>query len=414
MLFESQVLSRVAVGLASARSVTVPCSVTPAEFLHAVGRPAGFFAAPDGFEMAGVGTAWTGRDFHVLGLDDARAFVGFAFDQRVPPRGEWLGFPSATVVLPEIAVIRDAAGTRVTVVVPPDGTAERTLRLLGSLEAIAAPGSAAGVVTADEPDSSVWRQNVGAVLDRIDAGAVSKVVLARSKIVDGPAPFDPVGLVDALRRRHRSSYIYAWMTEEASFVGASPELLVAVDGLEVSSRPMAGSIGRGGDEAADDAMADALLSSKKDRFEHRLVVEAVQSALELVTDRLTVEGPKPIRVANIQHLATELRGTLTRSLSVLDLVAVLHPTPAVAGTPTIAALETIRELEPFDRGWYAGGFGWMDLRGSGAVTVALRCALFTGTRARLYAGAGIVEGSDPDSELAETDAKFSAVLDLLT
>jgi isochorismate synthase len=200
-----------------------------------------------------------------------------------------------------------------------------------------------------------------------------------------------------------------------SFVGASPELLLSRRGREVRSNPLAGSAPRSGDPAEDRANAEALSCSSKDREEHEIVVEAVADTLRPICTELTWD-PEPVlrETPNVWHLSTRFHGVLTDAApSALDLVAALHPTPAVGGTPRDVALDAISDLEPFDRGRYAGPVGWMDAHGDGEWAIALRCAELRGDRAILYAGAGIVAGSEPDDEVDETERKFRAFLDAL-
>jgi isochorismate synthase len=200
-----------------------------------------------------------------------------------------------------------------------------------------------------------------------------------------------------------------------SLVGASPELLLRREGSSVRSTPLAGSAPRSGDPDEDRANGLALLESAKDRREHALVVEAIAETLGPRCERLTWD-PEPVllETANVWHLATRFEGELRDPApSALDLVAELHPTPAVGGTPRDAATSLIRELEPVARGAYAGAVGWLDAEGDGEWAIALRCALLDGPRARLFAGAGIVAASIPEHELDETERKFRAFLDSL-
>jgi len=204
----------------------------------------------------------------------------------------------------------------------------------------------------------------------------------------------------------------SWPT---SLVGASPELLVSKRGLLVRSTPLAGSAPRSGDPEEDRANADALLASAKNREEHAIVVEAIEDVLGSFCERLDHDRePVLVETANVWHLATRFEGQLRDpSPNVVELVAALHPTPAVGGTPTATATAAIDELEPFDRGGYAGAVGWMDAEGDGEWAIALRCARLDGHGATLYAGAGIVADSRPADELDETDRKFRAFLDSL-
>ncbi|MGZ4242325.1 MAG: isochorismate synthase, partial [Actinomycetota bacterium] len=194
----------------------------------------------------------------------------------------------------------------------------------------------------------------------------------------------------------------------------SPELLVARTGDRVRARPLAGTAARGRDTASDDAAGRALLASAKDRGEHALVVDAVRAALEPVCARLDMDpAPGLLATSKVWHLATELRGTLAERLDALSLAARLHPTPAVCGTPRDAARAAITELEQIERTLYAGLVGWTDATGDGEWAVVLRCAEMQGRIALLFAGAGVVADSDPEAELAETDAKFRSMLEAL-
>jgi menaquinone-specific isochorismate synthase len=256
-----------------------------------------------------------------------------------------------------------------------------------------------------------WRAAVTAALEAIGAGRLDKVVLAREAAVEAERPFPRVELLRRLRERSGSStFLYA----SGGFVGASPELLVRRQGRVATSRPMAGTVPRGASAAAEAAGLARLTGSPKEAVEHRLVVDAVAEGLAKVADRVEVGRPEVVRLATVAHLATAVTADLTGPLpTALELAGLLHPTPAVGGSPRDAALAAIAELEPFDRGCYAGPVGWVDWTGDGEWAVALRCAALDGRRARLLAGAGIVPGSDPDAEWAETEDKLRAMLEVL-
>jgi isochorismate synthase len=226
---------------------------------------------------------------------------------------------------------------------------------------------------------------------------------------------DPRLLAHRLRAVDPDAYTFAAPTERGVIVGASPELLVSRHGSEVRSNPLAGSAPRSGDPDEDRANAEALVASAKDREEHAIVVDAVAETLRAFCGELTWDTEPVLReTPNVWHLSTRFRGVLRDpAVSALDLVAALHPTPAVAGEPKVIALDTIAELEPFDRDRNAGPVGWVDGDGDGEWAIALRCAELRGDRAVLYAGAGIVAGSDPGGELDETERKFRAFLDAL-
>ncbi|PJJ65011.1 isochorismate synthase [Compostimonas suwonensis] len=250
---------------------------------------------------------------------------------------------------------------------------------------------------------------VATAVERIGRGELEKVVLARDLVGHLPLESD--------RRRPlvelALGYPDCWTYAVDGFMGSSPETLVRVDHGTVSARVLAGTISRGGDAEADHDSAVALATSSKDRDEHQFAVQSVLAALSPHSSRLvTSEMPFTLKLPNLWHLATDVEGTLSDGSTSLDLIAALHPTAAVAGTPTASALALIDELEPFDRGRYAGPVGWVGADGDGEWAVALRCAQVSPAGdITAYAGAGIVADSDPERELAETRMKFRPVVE---
>jgi isochorismate synthase len=240
------------------------------------------------------------------------------------------------------------------------------------------------------------------------SGDLAKVVLAREIVVGTDRPLDR----SAVLQRLRSAYPGCHLLSVDGLVGASPELLVSRSGDTVRSHPLAGTAPRGGDPATDQRLAASLLASTKDREEHQITIDMVHDTLVGWCSYLDYEAePSILAVANVQHLATLVEGRLSRPApSVLELVAALHPTPAVAGWPREPAVDWIVAHEGFDRGRYAGTVGWADAAGNGTWAVAVRCAEVLGTTARVFAGNGIVADSDPHAELAETQAKLQALL----
>jgi isochorismate synthase len=266
------------------------------------------------------------------------------------------------------------------------------------------------------PSPGSYEGAVSVVLERMRRDPLRKVVLARTVEVEAGRELDPRRLVHRLRAVDPDCYSFAAPTAPGGvLVGATPELLVSRHGSEVRANPLAGSAPRSGDPQEDRANAEALGSSAKDREEHSIVVESVFAALQPVCTELRYDiEPALLPTANVWHLSTRFRGRLRDpSPSGLELASMLHPTPAVCGTPTADALALIDELEPFDRGCYAGPVGWVDANGDGEWAIALRCAELTGEHATLFAGAGIVPDSDPVGELDETERKFQAFLDSL-
>lgn len=253
-----------------------------------------------------------------------------------------------------------------------------------------------------------WLEAVAAAVERIEAGALDKVVLARDVAVWAEAAFD----VRVLARRLHARFPGCATFVVDGFVGASPELFVERTGRHLTSTSLAGTAPRSDDPAEDERLGRDLLASDKDRREHALLVDEVAAQLggRLADVRHGAE-PHLLRLDNVQHLATRFVGELRDddTASALALAEWLHPTPAVGGVPTERALALIDELEGLDRGRYAGPVGWVDADGDGQWGIALRCAEVHGARARLFAGAGIVAGSLPEAELEETRVKLRAM-----
>jgi menaquinone-specific isochorismate synthase len=259
-----------------------------------------------------------------------------------------------------------------------------------------------------------WEQAVARAVSRIRAGDLQKVVLARDLHATAPTDID----VRALLIRLADRYPDCWTFSVAGLVGASPELLIERVGAQLSVLVLAGTTPRGASPAEDEALGAALLASAKNVEEHFYAVDSVRAALAPLCATLDTE-PRPslLRLANVQHLATQVRGELApgggSAPTSLALAATLHPTAAVCGAPTPVAMELIRELEHMDRGRYAGPVGWIDRDGNGEWAIALRCAEVSGPRARLFGGGGIVADSDPEAELAETQAKLRPMAEAL-
>ncbi|MEJ2886045.1 isochorismate synthase [Actinomycetospora aeridis] len=290
---------------------------------------------------------------------------------------------------------------------------------------LAAPGGAPVAGTARPiPEPAAYEAMVADALARMEAGALDKVVLARALevVADGAdGRVDPVPMLRELARRDPRSYLFAVdLPPERpgvprTLLGASPELLLARRGTTVTANPLAGSAARSPDPDEDRRRGETLLASAKDRHEHALVVADVARRLAPVVDDLEVpDAPSLIRTPTLWHLSTTVRARATDpSASALHLAQALHPTPAVCGVPRPAAHAAITEIEPFDRGFYTGAVGWTDARGDGEWVMALRCGEVQGDRVRLWAGAGIVPGSVPADELAETGVKLRTLLDAL-
>jgi menaquinone-specific isochorismate synthase len=331
----------------------------------------------------------------------------FTFAAAAP--GSWLVVPS--VVLRSTG---EEAWITVTGTGDPTGGSEDGSAVLRALSdpadrhRRAGPGGAPGPAQSKSDDE--WMGAVASARTSIRQGELLKVVLARDVLVEQAEPLSH----RAVARRLAERYPQCWTFVAGGMVGASPELLVRREGPTLQSLTLAGSAPRGGDADSDRALGAALLRSHKDRWEHELAVRFVRETLSRCCSELWVD-PEPflLRLANVQHLATNVHGLLAEPLPAVELAGRLHPGAAVCGTPTRAALAVIGRLEGMDRGHYAAPVGWMDASGEGEWAIALRCAEVSGTRARLFAGAGIVAESDPASELEETRLKLRPVLSAL-
>jgi menaquinone-specific isochorismate synthase len=260
-----------------------------------------------------------------------------------------------------------------------------------------------------------YESAVSRAVGRISRGEFEKIVLARAKDVRAADPLHPLRMLNGLRQRFPDCNSFSVANGRGqSFIGASPELLLRVEGSTAFTEALAGSAGRGSTASEDAALGKRLLHSEKDLREQRIVLDSILRGLApLDLDLKYSARPLLRRLSNVQHLHTPIEAKLPRGVRLLDMLVRLHPTPAVGGNPRELAVPAIAELEAFPRGLYGGALGWIDSRGSGEFIVGLRSALIDGSRARMYAGAGIVAGSSPETEFAETELKFRAMQDAL-
>ena len=356
------------------------------------------------------------------GLVQPLCLGGFAFGSgRDPAAPEWRDFPEALVVVPRILVTGHGEERSLTLnaLVSPteDVTATAAALRMEVTRASVASGEGAeanhGTPLGPPPalGHDEWCRDVADLAARIEAGEAEKVVLARRVTVESEAPFNIAAVLQQLRERYRECTIFAVRDGDASFLGATPEMLVRLEGRQVRADCLAGSAARGADGAEDDALGRGLLADEKERREHAMVVNAIAASLREVCGGLdAADTPALRRMANLQHLHTPISATAAGDIHILELVERLHPTPAVGGVPQGRALCLLQEHERFNRGWYAGPIGWMAADGSGEFVVALRSALVRDRSAYLYAGCGIVSGSDPEREYEESQLKLQAML----
>lgn len=418
----------------------LPPDAAPDPFALAGGD--GILFRTEGRLLVGVGSASTIPLRH--GLDDATelaAAIGRLAaipcdDRAASPGAGVLAFGAlpfdrsapAALTIPEVLVGIEPTGAAWVTVVGPGGPSRpgtpdevaRWLRARGTRSIVQGPApEVTSLSAADSPES--FETMVDDALAAILRGEVVKVVLARQ--LDALLR-DPVDIPALLRRwgeLEPDCTLFSLPGAGGQFVGASPELLVQRSGLRVRSHPLAGTSSRPapGREPVDDLLPPELTASEKDATEHRLVVDAIAERLGLLCTELDVPSvPELVRLHNLVHLGTPCTGTLARRAgqavpSALELVGALHPTPAVGGVPDEASRALITRLEPRSRGSYAGPVGYVDAGGDGTWVLGIRAASIRDRTARLTAGVGVVRGSEPRVELAETNLKFNAVFDAL-
>ena len=425
--------------------LAVPAPVRPSEALLVGSRgPAIAWAAPWGFELAALGesaslegrgetrfreVARLGKELlsgvRSLGLLGAEAvpprlFGGFAFQPGTPRASHWAPFGEARFVLPELGYLVENGRGTLFVSMASRRLAERAERqaLVGrALDALAAlergalhvPSAERSPTSLEEGPLDEWTGLVEAIGGEIARGTLEKVVLSRRVSVELPRALDPADVLARLRHEAPESTRFLVRREGSVFLGATPERLAKKQGASLETEAVAGSM-----STLDREGARHLFESSKDLAEHALVVREIVRALEPLAERIEKPSePELHELRHVLHLRTRIEATLRGAPHLLEVVEHLHPTPAVGGAPTARALEWISTHERDERGWYAGPVGWFDAQGDGEMAVALRSGVLEAERAHLYVGAGIVEHSVPQAELAETRWKLATLLSAL-
>ena len=429
-------------------SATVPVPAVDPVALHGLARPLGaalWMQPQAGISHVGIGEAWAARQSHearfgvisvawhmllqsaVVDTGDAPRGTGplllggFGYDDEPAESEVWEGFEAGCLVLPALLLSTTPRGSWLTasMVLDPDGVPPGTM--IGSLDQTWAflseapvlpsgPPRRSLVVRRRVPDAKAWQGSVARLAGAVGRGRLDKAVLSRSVTLEAASEIDLTGVMRRLETSAPESTVFAFSRGPRTFVGATPERLVSLQGRELRTVAMAGSAPRSADPTEDEALAEQLLASDKEREEHAVVVDMLRGSLAPVAQELTIgRTPEVARFRHVQHLVTPVSGRLSDDADVLTLVERLHPTPAVGGTPKDLALELISEEEPHERGWYAGPVGWIDRHGDGEFVVALRSGVIHGATATLFAGCGIVADSDPEREWDESSAKLQAL-----
>jgi isochorismate synthase len=408
---------------------TVPLEYGP-DALQFDGSPTVLFDRP-GLTLVGWGTAV------LVGANEAaEVLAAIPCDDQVQRPG------SGVVALGALPFLETFSGHLIVprftmgIGLDPDGTTRRWATAVGPSDlplpetdelfdsviwqygAVAGPSEDVGVTTMTTHLSREgYGDLVAHVVDEMRTGdRLEKVVLARSVTAELSGALPVSAVLRRLRAHEPACTIFLFPVPDGTFFGASPELLIARQGRRVWCHPLAGTIPRG-DTARSDADAQGrLATSPKDRSEHRFVVDDIAATLRPLCEDLTVpDEPSLVAFRAVAHLGTRIEGHLKGPTTVLELLELMHPTPAVGGTPRQIALATIAEGEPVPRGYWAGPVGWVDGHGNGEWMIGIRSALLhtDGRTITLHAGAGVVAGSDPEAEAAETDVKLSSVLESL-
>ena len=405
----------------------------------------------EGFGLVGVGRAWavepTGPERFADAatawdavLGDAASGTGdlprgvgpvllggLGFTGRAPAADDaWSPFGAASLVLPEwILTTTSDDGPWLTTTTAESASGagvRRWERLLGrSRELGHAPGALVArpvvaplTIVGEQPDEALWHRTVGLFAGAVGRGRIDKVVLARRVVLTSPVDLDVENALRRLAAGAPESTVFAFRRAGRTFLGATPERLIRTDGRAFRTVAIAGSVARGATATEDAELAAQLLASEKDREEHAVVVAAIRDRLAPLSDDLRIERePRVLPLRTVQHVITEIEGTVRERAGLLALAERLHPTPAVGGEPRDTALGLIDEHEGFDRGWYAGPVGWLGADGDGELMVALRSGIVDHTRATLFAGCGIVADSDPAREWEESRMKLRALASAL-
>ena len=348
-------------------------------------------------------------------------FGGFTFDPENEVTGEWADFPQSyfAVATHQLVIRDDKAFVSINLITKKEQHEAAFEQLRKERDALIHAAQVKEVktyakplmVSFTEPHKEAYLKSIGQVTALIKRDEAKKVVIARSLAMQLKEQISSPQILSHVVHEQPESYLFGLERDDLLFYGASPERLVKVEHGRAYSSCVAGSIKRGETAEEDEALGKCLLNDMKNRGEHQYVVEMISDTFEKnCSEVILPNGPKLLKIRDIQHLYTPVEGTLNEAATILQLVKSLHPTPALGGVPRNAALKVIRQYEPMNRGMYAAPIGWLDAEGNGEFAVAIRSAALKGKNAYLYAGGGIVADSEPQSEYEETLVKFRPML----
>lgn len=347
-------------------------------------------------------------------------FGGFTFDPLNAKRDEWSNFPNGLFYLPTLmqTIYKGITYLTINIVCMPDDNLGRIeqvesieRQLMNDEQKLVSNLLEAVLINQQEIQPLEWKKAVKSVIKVLNESDMEKVVLARKMKLTFDKRVESDVILNRLWHEQHHSFIFCMEAMDHCFIGATPERLINKKGEIVFSTCLAGSTARSGDPTIDEELGQKLLNDEKNRYEHQLVVSMIRKVLEKYCEKLDIPAhPVLMKIRDIQHLYTPVSGKLLKEYSILQLIADLHPTPALGGVPKLEAMKLIRESEAMDRGFYAAPIGWMDYRGNGEFAVALRSGLMMGKEAYIYAGCGVMADSDPDEEYEETKIKFRPMI----
>ena len=346
---------------------------------------------------------------------------GFRFDTFAKTSPCWKMFPDGLLTLPRWTFYNDNSSNWITIntLVHPKTDLNNLIDQLANewtqLNTSSSPKHTLPDIYVSNPTpKNIWNNKVDLAINAIRKENIQKIVLARYLECVSKEPIAVEAVLKTLIQSNNTSHIFAIDRNNSCFLGATPEKLIQLHNTSINAQCLAGSINRGSTLIQDNLLQKKLLNSEKNSLEHRIAADWMSEKLNGLCSSLRWnEIPNIVKTPTIQHLATNFSGNLKKNHHILSCVKELHPTPSISGLPTLSAVESIRKLENFDRGWYAGPIGWVNRYGDGEFAVAIRSGIFNGVRTNVYAGAGIVRGSDPEQEYRETQFKFNTLLNAL-
>lgn len=364
------------------------------------------------------------RQWHGKNMSMPKAFLGYAFDPLSAMSGHWRNLPNAQLSIPEITIETTTQRSCITINFDHRNIQNNDLflaRLKTSLQHILNPStnsdqiSPAHILTTEEiPDRARWQQLSDRAIQLIRHQQIDKLVFSRKLSLVTDSHINSQQLLDKLCEHYPGCTIIAYARNDLEMIAATPERLLSLNQEHIHCDAIGGTLDINDQPSYAELMSRQSVSASKLLHEHAIIVDHIRRKLEPLCPKLELPiAPSLMKLQNLYHLQTRISGQITDSVSLFDLIEQLHPTPAISGQPQQPAMEWIQQNEAYDRGWYTGGFGWLDANKQGEISVLLRCALIKNKQLELFAGAGLVADSNTDSEWQETELKMKTILELI-